>query len=302
MSHLHRVLHPKPTICCDAIKSAQLSFQMAIISNANVRHRIKRSIGLCGLAAICGWSLSIVFLLGCGEDLADAIVPVTAWRIGRHAEPNHPLIRTWANEVVTVTQVPREQVAVAEQAVWHLVKYWDAYDTWGSNSCIPTLDEMIALAQLKGWSTLRGNCVSQSIALCSLLRALGFNANIHASPVHAWVTCEVDGQTQNLLFPVMGETTDNANLPRRTLSGAALAAACRLGANFRGQFEQINLPSETERPIPYFSNPFILTLIVPILVGWLFVFRRWDYATAPKAQQKRASSQLPGGLLEPAAD
>jgi hypothetical protein len=182
---------------------------------------------------------------------------------------------------------------VAEQAAWHQVRYWDAYETWGCNNCIPTLDEMIELAHEKGWDRLRGNCVSQSIVLCSLLRALGFQAKIRTTSTHAWVKCEVDGKSLDLLYPVMGQTVDDLALPREQLHGTALLAARQLGADLNGHFGAVDLLPETGGPIPYFKYPSVLICLVPVLIFWIYLFRVWDRVTA---KQNLAGRRLPAAV------
>ncbi len=265
-----------------------------------------RIIGLMVLALLSGWSLMVIYLLACGEDTPDAFIPVLPWRLARHVEPEHPIILPWAAAVRTVTSVPAEQVAVAEQAVWHLVPYWDAYETWGCNSCIPSIDQMIRQARKNGWPSLRGNCVTQSILLCSLLRSLGHNAWIEATPRHAWVQCRVDGTIVDLLYPATGQTARDADLPRIPLSGSALAAARLLGADDRGRFDSTKLLPETDQSIPYFSEPLILLLNAPLLLFWIWMFRSWDRMTGNSPRRPLPAAirprLVPGGLFAAQTD
>jgi|GEM_PF-6392500 len=257
---------------------------------------------LCTLAILAGWSLTMVFLLACGEDFSDAVVPVATWRMEQHVQPYHPLIVSWSKDVRSITSKDIEQVAVAEQAVWHLVRYWDAYDTWGSNGCIPSIDEMIILADKKSWGGLRGNCVSQSIILCSLLRSLGFKAYIKTTSRHSWVECVADGKVIDLLYPDAGVTSADAYLPTAHLDGTQSLAARRLGADSSGVFPQIPLLPETNRRVPLFVFPTILWLYIPLLWLWRKIFSAWDTkrlsaAARNKSPRQRASYPLIGYRL-----
>ena len=242
--------------------------------------RTIRFAGLCGISLVAGWMMIVGFLLACGEDLADAICPVSTWRIQRHVDPNNPLIQSWAADVRTVTSIDIEQAAIAEQAIWHLVRYWDAYETWGNNHCIPSVEQIIGRAGEEGWPTLRGNCVSPAIMLCSLLRALGHEARIRTTTQHAWVECKIGTRTLDFLRPASGQTVRNLDLSALALPRAGVVAACRLGANLEGNFDAIELLPERNQPIPYFGHPGLLFLMVPLAIAWIRIFLFWDHVSS----------------------
>jgi hypothetical protein len=210
---------------------------------------------------IGAWLVLAVYLLSSGERWMDALIPVTAWRIERRVDAEHPLVKAWAADIRTITSVPREQAALAEEAVWHLVRYWNTHDR-DENDFIPSIDDLIDRAKSHQWSTLRGNCVSESVMLCSLLRSLGLPAQIKNSPFHAWVEFQVDGQTLCTLLPELSLSRE-ADLPSAISGVEAKAAAHRLGADNDG-----------------------VALLVPVLAFWFSAIKAWDRVTAVKPAKK----------------
>jgi hypothetical protein len=247
------------------------------------------------LALLSGWSLLAVYLMACGEDCVDAMIPVTAWRIERHVEPDHPLIRSWARDITRITTVPREQAALAEQTVWHGVRYWNAHDAIGRVHEIPSIDELIAQAEKHRWSTLRGNCVRQSIVLCSLLRQLGFSAHIKTTPAHAWVEFTIDGEIWPTLLPAFS-TSRNADLPAVISGDLRRQAALRLGADKFGVFQPLPLLVSGQAGLPFFARPWLFLLMLPLGGFWWVVFRALDQSYRPddgQAEIARSTRWLP---------
>jgi hypothetical protein len=215
----------------------------------------------------------------------DALIPVTAWRIERRVDAEHPLVKAWAADIRTISSVPREQAALAEEAVWHLVRYWNTHDR-DENDFIPSIDDLINRAKSHQWSTLRGNCVSESVMLCSLLRSLGLPAQIKNSPSHAWVEFQIDGQTLCTLLPELSLSRE-ADLPSAITRADAKAAAHRLGADSDGVFHEIALlPEALSEEIPHFRRPTLLALIVPVLAFWFWTIQTWDSVTAVTIAQR----------------
>jgi len=249
-----------------------------------------RIAGICVIALATGWTLTTIFLLAFGEDLHDALIPNTGIRIGCKVEPGHPLIQALARNVRTATSNPLERAAVAEQVTWNLIRYWDTDDVWGHN-CVPSIDEMIARARTMGWETPRGNCISQSIVLCSLLQALGFDSHIKVNPRHAYVEFQYRGKTLNLLFPADSLSLQE-HLPVHYPTESALRAAQRLGASPAGMFTSLAELRATARARSYFSQPQFLLLGVPFLGFWLLVFQAWDVATTRRTVREKRDDAL----------
>jgi hypothetical protein len=252
--------------------------------------RILRMTGFCIFALVTGWTLTTIYLLGYGEDLHDALIPHTGFRIESRVEPEHPLITRLAADVRSVTSNRMEQAAVAEQVTWNLVRYWDTDDIWGHN-CVPSIDEIIGRAAIMGWATPRGNCISQSIVLCSLLQALGFDAHIKTSPSHAFVRFQIDGKALYALYPADSLALQE-HLPIHLANESALKAAQRLGANPEGLFRSLDELPAAKPNGPYFMHPWRLLLAVPFLGFWLFMIRHWDRATGQRVAPKKSDEDL----------
>jgi len=161
-------------------------------------------------AGYCG---VVVFLLAYGEPLGQAIIPVAGLRMESKVDANHPLIVKWANRIRMISSSPLQQVAEAEQLVVHEVAYTQSSDVWG-HEYTPNLDEIVGRSAANEWPTLRGNCVAQAIALCSLYRALGYDAHIRNTASHAWVRVSVGKQTLDALR-VQEETSLDGYLGHR---------------------------------------------------------------------------------------
>ena len=265
--------------------SAFRKVKPAVSAQAKLGIAALRLVGLTLLVVIGAWLVLAVYLLSSGERWMDALIPVTAWRIERRVDAEHPLVKAWAADIRTITSVPREQAALAEEAVWHLVRYWNTHDR-DENDFIPSIDDLIDRAKSHQWSTLRGNCVSESVMLCSLLRSLGLPAQIKNSPFHAWVEFQVDGQTLCTLLPELSLSRE-ADLPSAISGVEAKAAAHRLGADNDGVFHEIALlPDSRSEDIPHFRCPFYLALLVPVLAFWFSAIKAWDRVTAVKPAKK----------------
>ena len=260
-------------------------------------HWTGRIAGLCLLGLATGWTLTTIYLLAFGEDLHDALIPHTGYRIEGRVEPEHPLIQALARDVRTATSNPLEQAAVAEQATWNLIRYWDTDDVWGHN-CVPSIDEMVDRCLTMGWETPRGNCISQSIVLCSLLQALGFDSHIRTNLRHAYVQFKYGGKTLNALFPADSLSLQQ-HLPVLFATGSALRAAQRLGASPAGMFTNLEELPPTERSHPYFSRPRYLLLVVPFLGFWFSMLHSWDVVTTPKTIGEEKEPVLRAGKRQP---
>jgi hypothetical protein len=110
-------------------------------------------------------------------------------------QPEDPGLAEMESEVRAAVTPGRPVLPTVEQVVYHHVPYaWD-WDTWGVMDYLPTTAEVLE----KG----REDCDGRAVIAASLLRRMGYRANLVCDLKHVWVSCP-EGQ---LMSPGEGDTT-----------------------------------------------------------------------------------------------
>jgi hypothetical protein len=102
--------------------------------------------------------------------------------IGSLLDPAHPGLASFeadARAQLTSKSDPAEALRVVEKVVYARVPYaWD-WDTWGVVDYLPTVDEVLKLG--------REDCDGRAVIAASLLRRMGYEAQLVSDVLHVWV-------------------------------------------------------------------------------------------------------------------
>ncbi len=105
--------------------------------------------------------------------------------------PDLPALAPWVEEVrglINPESSPKKALKTVEKFVYKKVPYeWD-WNTWGSADYLPTLAEVIE----KG----REDCDGQAVAAASILKSLGYKAELVTDFAHVWVKTD-KGETMH---------------------------------------------------------------------------------------------------------
>lgn len=113
-------------------------------------------------------------------------------------DPNHPGLAPFeadARAKLKPEMGPAQALGVVEEVVLRRVPYdWD-WNTWGVVDYLPTVDEVLKMG--------REDCDGRAVVAASLLRRMGYEAELVSDVLHVWVDTPA-GQTMN---PTSAEKT-----------------------------------------------------------------------------------------------
>jgi len=106
-------------------------------------------------------------------------------------DPAHPDLQPWVealNARIDPDMPPRKALQTVQKFVMEKVPYeWD-WNTWGSADYLPTLPEVLEMG--------REDCDGRAVVAASLLRNLGFQAELVTDFAHVWVKTD-KGETMS---------------------------------------------------------------------------------------------------------
>lgn len=134
--------------------------------------------------------MGLTLLVVCFPHPTQLVRHIEHWR---HAEaliePNAVALEPLFAELhplVAENQSPRKVLNIVERFVYKKIKYaWD-WDTWGNADYMPTVTEAVEKGQ--------EDCDGRAVVAASLLRRLGYNAQIVTDFAHVWVKTD-QGET-----------------------------------------------------------------------------------------------------------
>lgn len=119
-------------------------------------------------------------------------------------DPTHPGLAPFVDDVrarVPAETPPGDVLAVVQEVVLKRVQYaWD-WDTWGVMDYLPTVDEVLRKGR-DGFDG-RADCSGRAVMAASVLRRMGYDAEIVSDVLHVWVRTPY-GATMN---PTSSEQT-----------------------------------------------------------------------------------------------
>ncbi|MBI4717559.1 MAG: transglutaminase domain-containing protein [Planctomycetes bacterium] len=155
--------------------------------------------------------------------------PLTLMRHLRHCRDPQSLLDSRAPELEPLLAemrcrfqtpaAPEEVLKTVEQYVYTRIPYeWD-WNTWGAADYLPTVAEAIRMG--------KEDCDGRAVVAASLLRGLGYHAELATDFAHMWVRTEhgelmAPGKKQAVVFTDRGATTQPgalAELPRALAYG-----------------------------------------------------------------------------------
>jgi len=136
--------------------------------------------------------VGVTFFLICFPNPFLFVRHVQHWRDpNAMINPGLPALKPWVEEVqsrIKADGSPKQALKTVEKFVYEKVPYeWD-WNTWGSADYLPTLAEVIE----KG----REDCDGQAVAAASILRRLGYKAELVTDFAHVWVKTD-KGETMS---------------------------------------------------------------------------------------------------------
>ncbi|MCP4250475.1 MAG: hypothetical protein GY778_25815 [bacterium] len=166
-------------------------------------------------------------------------------------DPDLPELQPWVAELRTRLKPemkPRQALKTVEKYVYQQVPYKFDWETWGSADYLPTLPEVLDMGA--------EDCDGQAVVAASLLRKLGYQADLVTDFAHVWVKTE------------HGDTMSPGK--RRG------AVAGKKGVEVRWQALTETLP----QALAYSVSPFPLGReLIVVAVAWLLLLRpgtRWS--------------------------
>lgn len=129
----------------------------------------------------------LVLLLVVAVTLYPRLDYLPAWvgrlrDLGSVLDPSHPGLAPFEDDVrarLKSDSPPREALGVVEKVVYERVPYaWD-WDTWGVVDYLPTVDEALRIG--------REDCDGRAVVAASLLRRMGYQADLVSDVLHVWV-------------------------------------------------------------------------------------------------------------------
>ncbi len=141
-------------------------------------------------------------------------------------DPGLPELQPWVNEVkerLEPTMDSRQALRVVQRFVYEKVPYKYDWETWGCADYLPTLSEVMDLGS--------EDCDGQAVVAASLLRNLGYKAELVSNVTHVWVKTDKGetmspGKQSSLVATDRGYRANWAvllrSIPRATGLGIAL--------------------------------------------------------------------------------
>jgi hypothetical protein len=146
-------------------------------------------------------------------------------------EADSPDLQPWVSEVrerLDPAMQPRKALQVIQRFVYEKVPYKYDWETWGCADYLPTLSEVMEL----GYE----DCDGQAVVAASLLRNLGYKAELVSDGMHVWVKTDKGdtmspGKKRSVVATDRGVQVQWAELlksaPRAAAVGIALFPATR---------------------------------------------------------------------------
>ena len=106
-------------------------------------------------------------------------------------QADHPQLQPWVtelNEQLEPGTPPPEVLKTVQKFVYHKVPYRFDWETWGSADYLPTLAEVLEVGA--------EDCDGRAVVAASLLRNLGFKADLVTDFTHVWVKTD-KGETMS---------------------------------------------------------------------------------------------------------